>query len=69
LNARLTERAGIKNVFYQRGVITTTTMRVKKFLFDFILLPPKWIKTARQWVLKIFTSRTCYKPLLNKDLF
>lgn len=55
----------IKSVFYQRGVICTTTMRVKKFLFDFILLPSKWIKTARQWVLKIFTSRTCYKSLIE----
>jgi hypothetical protein len=55
----------IKHVFYHRGVITATTMRIKKFLFDFILLPSKWIKTARQWVLKIFTSRTCYKPLFE----
>jgi hypothetical protein len=55
----------IKNVFYQCGAIPTTTMRVKKFLFDFILVSSKWIKTARQWVLKIFTSRTCYQPLFE----
>jgi len=47
----------IKKVFAQRGVIKDCAMRVKKFLFDFILLPAKWIKTARQWVLKIFTTR------------
>src|SRR5438093_11878638 len=47
----------IKKVFAQRGVIKDCAMRVKKFLFDFILLPAKWIKTARQWVLKIFTVR------------
>ncbi|HEU0144418.1 MAG TPA: IS1380 family transposase [Nitrososphaera sp.] len=55
----------IKKVFAQRGILVGTAMRIKKFLFDFILLPAKWIKTARQWVLKIFTPRTCYEPLLE----
>lgn len=55
----------IKKVFFLKGVIDNTTMRCKKFLFDFIIQPAKWIKTARQWVYKIFTTRTCYKPLFE----
>lgn len=55
----------IKQVFFNKGVIENTVMRCKKFLFDFMILPAKWIKTARQWVYKIFTTRTCYKPLFE----
>lgn len=55
----------IKQVFFCKGVIETTAMRCKKFLFDFMILPAKWIKTGRQWVYKIFTTRTCYKPLFE----
>ncbi len=55
----------IKRIFFDKGVIENTAMRCKKFLFDFMILPAKWIKTARQWVYKIFTTRTCYKPLME----
>lgn len=55
----------IKQVFFCRGVIENMAMRCKKFLFDFMILPAKWIKTGRQWVYKIFTTRTCYKPLFE----
>ena len=55
----------IKRAFFSKGVIDNTAMRCKKFLFDFIILPAKWIKTARQWVYKIFTTRTCYEPLFE----
>jgi hypothetical protein len=55
----------IKKVFFCKGVIENTAMRCKKFLFDFMILPAKWIKTGRQWVYKIFTTRTCYKPLFE----
>ena len=55
----------IKQVFFQKGAIENTVMRCKKFLFDFIILPAKWIKTGRQWVYKIFTARTCYQPLFE----
>lgn len=33
-----------------------STDRVKKFLFNFIILPAKWIKRARQNYLRIYTS-------------
>ena len=55
----------IKNIFFSKGVIENTTMRCKKFLFDFMILPARWIKTGRQWVYKIFTTRTCYEPLFE----
>lgn len=55
----------IKRIFFDKKVIENTTMRCKKFLFDFMILPAKWIKTGRQWVYKIFTTRTCYKPLFE----
>jgi hypothetical protein len=55
----------IKQVFFCKGVIENKVMRCKKFLFDFMILPAKWIKTGRQWVYKIFTTRTCYKPLFE----
>jgi len=55
----------IKQIFFSKGVIENTVMRCKKFLFDFIILPAKWIKIGRQWVYKIFTTRTCYKPLFE----
>jgi len=55
----------IKKIFFNKGVIENTIMRCKKFLFDFMILPAKWIKTGRQWVYKIFTTRTCYKPLFE----
>lgn len=55
----------IKKVFFSKGVIENTAMRCKKFLFDFIILPSKWIKTGRQWIYKIFTTRNCYKPLFE----
>lgn len=55
----------IKQIFFSKGVIENTVMRCKKFLFSCIILPAKWIKTGRQWVYKIFTTRTCYKPLFE----
>jgi len=55
----------IKQVFFCKGVLANTAMRCKKFLFDFMILPARWIRTGRQWVYKIFTTRTCYKPLFE----
>lgn len=55
----------IKRLFFNKGAIANTAMRCKKFLFDFMILPAKWIKTARQWVYKIFTTRSSYKPLME----
>ncbi|WP_144959386.1 transposase [Gillisia sp. Hel_I_86] len=38
--------------------------RLKKFIFRFMAVPAKWIKSGRQWVLKLFTSKD-YHPLLE----
>lgn len=35
----------------------TNTNRTKRFLFRFILVPACWIKTARQWVLNIYSAK------------
>src|SRR5690606_346222 len=55
----------IKQLLYKKKVISQTQMRIKKFLFHFMLIPGKWIKTARRWVLKIYTTRNCYHPLME----
>lgn len=39
------------------------TDRMKKFIFRFITLPSKWIKTARQEVLKLYSDKD-YSPVL-----
>ena len=36
------------------------TCRIKTFVFKFISVPAKWIKTARQHVLSIYTDNHAY---------
>lgn len=36
------------------------TSRVKRLIFTFIVVPAKWIKTARAWTLNLYTNRTWY---------
>ncbi|WP_414630766.1 hypothetical protein [Bacteroides sp. UBA939] len=31
--------------------------RIKRFLFRFIAVPAKWIKTGRKWVLNIYSQK------------
>ncbi|MDB0677319.1 IS1380 family transposase, partial [Parabacteroides distasonis] len=39
------------------------TSRIKAFVFRFISVPAKWIMTARQYVLNIYTENRAYaKP-------
>jgi hypothetical protein len=37
------------------------SMRLKNFILHFVTLTAKWIRTGRQWVLKIFTTKN-YEP-------
>ena len=37
------------------------TSRIKAFVFKFISVPAKWVKTARQHVLNIYTENQAYK--------
>ncbi|MGZ2615200.1 IS1380 family transposase, partial [Bacteroides fragilis] len=36
------------------------TSRIKAFVFRFISVPAKWIMTARQYVLNIYTENRAY---------
>lgn len=44
-----------------------TTSRVKTFVFKFISVPAKWIKTARQYVLNIYTENHAYAEAFNNS--
>ena len=35
--------------------------RIKAFVFKFICVPAKWIWTARQWMMNIYTQNTAYR--------
>lgn len=41
-----------------------TSMRLKNFILHFVTLTARWIRTGRQWVLNIFTSKN-YQPLFD----
>jgi len=38
--------------------------RMKKFIFRFITVAAQWIKTGRQYVLKLFTDKD-YRPIVS----
>ena len=42
------------------------TSRIKAFVFKFISVPAKWVRTSRQYVLNIYTENHAYaKTLYN----
>lgn len=41
--------------------------RIKTFVFKFISVPAKWIKTARQYVLNIYTENHAYAEAFNNS--
>ena len=43
------------------------TSRLKDFTFKFITVPAKWIKTARQFVLNIYTEQNAYATVFKSD--
>ena len=45
------------------GVLSfvNNAMQLKKFILHFVTLTARWIKTGRQWALKIFTTKN-YVP-------
>ena len=51
-----------KQAFSHKLSFVKQEMRLKNFILHFVTLPAKWIKTARRWVLKIFTTKD-YSPL------
>ena len=43
------------------------TSRIKAFVFSFISVPAKWIMTARQYVLNIYTENRAYaRPFITE---
>ena len=43
------------------------TSRLKDFTFKFITVPAKWIKTARQFVLNVYTKQNAYATVFKSD--
>ncbi len=42
--------------------------RIKAFVFKFVSVPAKWIRTSRQHVLNIYTDNESYARLFQTDL-
>jgi hypothetical protein len=43
------------------------TSRIKAFVFKFITVPAKWIRTSRQFIQNIYTDNQAYGELFNTD--
>ena len=43
------------------------TSRVKTFVFKFVTVPAKWIRTSRTYVLNIYTDNHAYAKLFQTD--
>ena len=43
------------------------TSRIKAFVFRFITVPAKWIKSSRQHVLNIYTCNNAYAEVFQTD--
>lgn len=52
----------VKMAYAQKLQFVKPEMRIKSFILHFVTLPAKWVKTGRQWILKIFTTKD-YSPL------
>ena len=44
-----------------------TTSRIKAFVFRFISVPAKWIRTSRQYVLNVYTYNNAYADVFQTD--
>ena len=44
-----------------------TTSRIKAFVFRFISVPAKWIRTSRRYVLNIYTCNNAYADVFQTD--
>ena len=41
------------------------TSRIKAFVFRFVSVPAKWIKTSRRYVLNIYTCNNAYADVFS----
>jgi hypothetical protein len=52
----------VKTAYAQKLPFVRVEMQLKSFILHFVILPAKWIKTGRSWILKIFTTKD-FSPL------
>ena len=62
---KLTPFWGIFSIMEQFGLRATS--RIKTFVFKFISVPAKWIKTSRRHVLNIYSDNNTYANLFKTD--
>ena len=43
------------------------TSRIKAFVFRFVSVPAKWIRTSRRYVLNIYTYNNAYADVFQTD--
>ena len=43
------------------------TSRIKAFVFKFISVPAKWVRTSRQYVLNIYSCNNAYDDVFQND--
>ena len=43
------------------------TSRIKAFVFRFVYVPAKWIRTSRRYVLNIYTCNNAYADVFHTD--
>ena len=43
------------------------TSRIKAFVFRFVSVPVKWIRTSRRYVLNIYTCNNAYADIFQTD--
>ena len=43
------------------------TSRIKAFVFSFVSVPAKWIRTSRRYVLNIYTCNNAYADVFQTD--
>ena len=43
------------------------TSRIKAFVFKFISVPAKWVRTSRQYVLNIYSYNNAYANVFQND--
>ena len=44
-----------------------TTSRIKAFVFRFVSVPAKWIRTSRRYMLNIYTCNNAYADVFQTD--
>lgn len=53
----------LKQLLARKTGFVDSRAKLKRFIFEFVIVPVKWVKRARQWVLKIFTHKPYHLAL------